>query len=251
EIQLRGNELSVPPVGTFNARIAVGDRKGPELARVQIASIRHPDQGIVAFTAQALVDAELLAQAAQEAGLGDDPRLRFAELEEIATVQRSSELERAVPRAEVEADVASLRAWYDAHTDEFTVPEQRSAEGVMFKRWADAEAALASLQRGDATLDSLGEVVHTQPQTRDDREFPGFHPVLFADDLDDGALLPVPVIVGQTLLVARVTHVTPQHTKSFDDPAVREAVVEAVRAPRLARARAARLAELAAQFPER
>ena len=61
EIQLRGNELSVPPVGTFNARIAVGDRKGPELARVQIASIRHPDQGIVAFTAQALVDAELLA----------------------------------------------------------------------------------------------------------------------------------------------------------------------------------------------
>jgi hypothetical protein len=63
EIQLHGSsELSVPPVGNFNARIAVGNREGPELARVQIGSIRHPDQGVVAFTAQAIVDAELLAE---------------------------------------------------------------------------------------------------------------------------------------------------------------------------------------------
>jgi hypothetical protein len=61
EIQLHGEaELSLPPVGNFNARIAIGDRAGPELARIQIASIRYPDQGIVAFTAQAIVDAELL-----------------------------------------------------------------------------------------------------------------------------------------------------------------------------------------------
>ena len=61
EIQLHGGtELSLPPVGNFNARIAIGDREGPEFARIQIASIRHPDQGVVAFTAQAIVDAELL-----------------------------------------------------------------------------------------------------------------------------------------------------------------------------------------------
>jgi hypothetical protein len=61
EIQLGGSsELSIPAVGSFGARIAVGDREGPELARIQIGSIRHPDQGVVAFTAQAIVDAELL-----------------------------------------------------------------------------------------------------------------------------------------------------------------------------------------------
>ena len=61
EIQLRGTgELSLPPVGSFGARIAVDDRDGPELARVQVASIRHPEHGIVAFTVQAIVDAELL-----------------------------------------------------------------------------------------------------------------------------------------------------------------------------------------------
>ncbi len=61
EIQLGpGSELSVPAVGNFGARIAVGDRDGPELARIQIGSIRHPAEGVVAFTAQAVVDAELL-----------------------------------------------------------------------------------------------------------------------------------------------------------------------------------------------
>ena len=61
EIQLHAaTELSLPPVGNFNAGIAVGDREGPELARVQIASIRHPEEGVVAFTAQAIVEAGLL-----------------------------------------------------------------------------------------------------------------------------------------------------------------------------------------------
>jgi hypothetical protein len=61
EVQLRGDqEISLPPIGRFDARIALGDRDGPELARIQIGSIRHPGHGVVAFTAQAIVDAELL-----------------------------------------------------------------------------------------------------------------------------------------------------------------------------------------------
>jgi hypothetical protein len=198
----------------------------------------------------ALVDAELMAQAAQDAGLADDPRVRFAELEEIAAVERSSQLERLVPRAEVEADTAALRAHYDAHIGEFTVPEQRSAEGVTFKTWPEAESALARVSTGKATLESLGEIVRTQPQARDDREFAGFHPVLFAADLAEGELLPVPVVIGQRLLVARLRTIQPAHPRSFDDPAVQEALVEAVRAPRVERARTARLAELAREFPE-
>jgi hypothetical protein len=199
---------------------------------------------------QALVDAEIMAQAAIDAGLGDDPRVRFAELEEIAAVQRSSELERLVPHADVQADTAALRAHYEAHIADFTVPEHRSVEGVTFKTWSEAEAALARVQSGEASLESLGTLVRTQPQVRNDRDFPGFHPVLFADDLDDGDLLPVPVVIGERLLVARLQPIAPAHAKPFDDPAVQEALVEAVRAPRVERARAARLAELAELHPE-
>ena len=61
QIQLSGSgEVSLPPAGNFAARIAIGERDGPELARVQVATIRHPEQGVVAFTAQAIVDAALL-----------------------------------------------------------------------------------------------------------------------------------------------------------------------------------------------
>lgn len=199
---------------------------------------------------QALVDAELMAQAARAAGYGDDPRVRFAELEEIAAVRRSSELERLVPRATVQADTAALRAHYDAHPDDFVEPERRTAEGITFKTWPEAEAALAKVQRGEASLESLGDVVRTQLALRDDHEFPGFHPVLFAADLKIGDMLPVPVVIGPRLFVARVREIVPAHPKPFDDPAVQEALVEAVRAPRLDAARAARLAELAVQYPD-
>jgi hypothetical protein len=199
---------------------------------------------------EALVDAELMAQAARDAGFADDPRVRFAELEEIAAVRRSSELERLVPRAEIQADTAALRAHYDAHPEDFVEPERRTAEGVTFKTWPEAEAALAEVQGGEATLESLGDVVRTQLALRDDHEFPGFHPVLFAADLEVGDMLPVPVVIGPRLFVARVREIVPAHARPFDDPAVQEALVEAVRAPRLAEARAARLAQLAAQYPD-
>jgi hypothetical protein len=239
------------------ALAVVGDRtfRPEDLAAVQAqlgayAQLRfRGDEGKHALLL-ALVDAELMAQAAGDAGLADDPRVRFAELEEIAAVQRSTELERLVPRADVEAEVAALRAYYDAHASEFMIAEQRSAEGVTFATWPEAEGALRSVASGTVELEALGELVHTQLQTRDDGEFPGFHPVLFADDLATGELLPVPVVVGRRLFVARVRAIEPAHPRSFDDPAVREALVEAVRAPRVAEARAARLAELAARHPE-
>jgi predicted transcriptional regulator len=242
------------PEGT---QAIVGDRTfGPQdIAAVQAqlgayAQLRfRADEGKHALL-MALVDAELMAQAAIDAGLADDPRVRFAELEEIAAVERSSQLERLVPRAEVEADTAALRAHYDAHAAAFMVPEHRSAEGVTFDTWIGAESALAKVQRGESTLESLGEIVHTQPQARDDDEFQGFHPVLFAADLDEGELLPVPVVIGPRLLVARVRAVQPAHLQPFEDPAVQEALVEAVRAPRVEAARRARLDELAGEFPE-
>lgn len=198
----------------------------------------------------ALVDAEVLAQEAIRQGLGEDPRVEYALLEEVAGVYLSAELERRVPYAEVAADSAALRAWLDAHPDAFVEPEQRSAEGVVFERWIDAERAMAALDLGAVQLDELGELLKTPLQARDDHEFPGFHVVLFDPALRVGDRLPQPVTLGERLFVGRVHEVVPARRGDLDDPAVRERVVQAVREPRLAAARAALLEELAARFPE-
>lgn len=224
---------------------------GPEdLADVQAqlgayAQLRFGGEGRGALL-QALVDAEVLAQEAAAQGLADDPRVAYAWVEELAAVHESAEMERRVPRATIAADRVRLRAWYDAHLDAFVVPERRSAQGVLLRDWAAAEAALATVRAGPVELASLGDVVTTPLQARDDAEFPGFHPVLFDDALAVDDVLPQPVVVGERLLVGRVASIEPSAPAPFDDAAVQERLVEAVRAPLVAAARTAWLAELGA-----
>lgn len=199
---------------------------------------------------EALVVAELLAQEAVEEGLGDDPRVRFAVLEEIATLHLNAELERRVPREEVASDVEALREYYDTHPEAFTIPERRSATGVVFEKLPEAREALEKLEHGLVELADLGDIVSTPLQERDDAEYPGFHRVLFESSVGAGELLTEPVVVGEGVLVGRVAAVEPAHLESLDDPAVQERLVQAVRAPRLEAARRALLQDLRARHPE-
>lgn len=200
---------------------------------------------------ESLVAAELMAQQAVEEGLGDDPRVELALLEEEAALYLAAELERRVPRAAVAAEVEALRAWYEGHPDRFWTEEQRNLEGVALPSYAEAEAALERLRQGEATLAELGAPVATPLQPRDDQEYPGFHAVLFESGLEPGDWLSAPVVVGRTLLVGRIQQIVPAQRRPFEDPAVQEQLVQAVRAPRLARARAQLRAELAERFGER
>jgi hypothetical protein len=59
------------------------------------------------------------------------------------------------------------------------------------------------------------------------------------------------VPIGERLLVGKVLAVEPAATPPLDDPATRERVVEAVRAPLLEAAEAELQRELATRFPER
>ena len=199
---------------------------------------------------EALVAAELMAQEAVEEGLGDDPRVEWALLEEEAALYLASELERRVPREAVAADQAALRAWYDGHPAALWTEEQRNMEGVMLSDYASAEAALERLRRGEATLGELGEQVATPLQPRDDVEHPGFHPILFDEELGPGDWLSAPVVVAKTLLVGRVQQVIPATRRPFEDPEVQEQLVAAVRAPMLEAATRELLAELAERYPE-
>jgi hypothetical protein len=200
---------------------------------------------------EALVDAELLAQEAIEHGLGDDPRVRWAVLEEIATVYESAELERRVPLESVAADADALRAWYEDHRDAFTLPEQRSLEGVVFQSFAEAEAALAELREGRAELAEKGEIFGTKLRARDDDEYPALDPFLFDPAIGEGEFLRHPVFIGESIMVGRVQLVRPETTPPLSDSDVRARVVQAVRAERIAAAREQLRAELRERWPER
>ncbi len=225
---------------------------GPEdVAGVQAqlgayAQLRFGGEGAAALLL-ALVDAEVLAQEALAQGLGDDPRIWYAVLEELAALHLAAELERRVPRAEVAADRAALQAAYDADPRAFAVPERRAAAGVVFGHWRAAEDALAAVQAGTVALESFGPLVTTPLQPRDDHEFPGFHPALFDPGLAVGDLLPRPVVLGERLLVGRLEQLEPASREAFEDPAVQEQLVERVRAPRLEAATRALLEPLLAR----
>lgn len=200
---------------------------------------------------ESLIVTELLAQEAAQGGLQNDPRVEHAVLEEIATVYLSSELERAVPYASVAGDEAALRAYYDAHPEEFTKPERRSMRGVRFPTMAAAEEALERLRRGEVTLEGLGPQIGTPVQARNDAEFPMFHPFLFAEGLGKRDWLPHPVILAQTIVAGQVLEVKPATLEPFDSPKVQERLVRAVRQPKLDAARKALLARLREQHPDR
>jgi len=181
---------------------------------------------------EALIATELMALEAEDRGGAKDPRVAFALEEEIATVYLTTLLERAVPRETVASDTEALRAYYASHPESFMEPETRSAQGVVFKKFAEAEQGLAALRGGTSTLEEFGDVVATPMQARDDEEFPAFHPILFADDVAEGDFLPHPVFVGESLLVGRVQKIAPAQLRPFEDPAVQEQLVEAVIEPR-------------------
>lgn len=197
---------------------------------------------------QALIDAEALAQAAKGAGLGDDPRVKWAIVEEMAGLALAAEIERRVPEDEIAGDRQRLRAYYDAHLDAFMQDERRSFEGVAFPDLDAAEAAHAAVVAGERTLESYGEVLSTPAKARDDERFPGAHPIVFARAAKEGELLGAPLVLARDVMVARLVEIEAATPKSFDDPSVQSAIVEAIRAPLVAEAKAAYLAELRARY---
>lgn len=203
---------------------------------------------------RALIDAviaeALLVQEARDEGLAADPRVRFAVLEELAELQRAAMLERRLPRAEVAADTAALRARYEAERDQFTTPERRRFRAVRFDTWEAADAALARLIAGEVELAELGEVGETIPMKRDDREYPAFHALLFDPSLAVGDHLAHPVLSGAYVLVGEVSAIEPAGWLAFDDPEVQEQLVERERAARLPPIEAELIAELAQMHPE-
>ncbi|MEE9386087.1 MAG: peptidylprolyl isomerase [Nannocystaceae bacterium] len=194
----------------------------------------------------AVIHAELLRQRAVASGLDGDRRVRWALVEELASLHRLAELEHREPFSDAAGDEAAISSYYEAHRQTFLEPQRRGVHGVLLGHAGEAEAALASLRSGAAELSDFGTPVTIRPTPRDDAEFPAFHRVLFGASLRDGDWLPQPVLVRRKLLVGRLEGVVEPKLRSLNDPAVRDEVIRRIRAPRLARAEAALLREMRA-----
>lgn len=199
----------------------------------------------------ALVSQELLVQAAQAAGLARDPRVEWAVIEELATLQRAAMLERRLPQAELAGDREALRARY-ARPEvraQFLEPERRRMRVVRVETFDAGERALAQLAAGELTLEELGQVVRTPLMRRDDHEYPAFHQLVFDPALGVGDLVPRPVLSAQLVLIGEIDEIEPARVLPFEDPQVQEQLIAAERADRLAPVEAALLAELRDRFP--
>lgn len=196
----------------------------------------------------AIISEELLVQEAREAGLGNDPRVEWAVLEELAELQRAAMLERRLPRAEIASDTQVLRARYERERARFTTPERRRMRVIRVQTWEEGERALARLGVGELRLEELGGVVRTPLMKRNDQEFPAYHSALFDPHLGVGDLVPSPVLSGQVVLIGEVDEIEPERVRAFEDPEVQEQLVTAERQERLVAIEAELQAELAERF---
>ncbi|KIG12141.1 hypothetical protein DB30_01875 [Enhygromyxa salina] len=239
-------EGAVARVGEVVIETAQVEASQAQLDAFGQARFRGPD-GQRALI-DAIINEELLVQEARDAGLGADPRVEWAVLEELAELQRAAMLERRLPRAEVAADTAALRARYERERERFATPERRSMRVVRVQTWEQGERELARLGAGEVRLDEIGGVVQTPLMKRDDDEFPAYHRVLFDAGLGVGDLVPSPVLSGQVVLIGEVDEIVPAGTLAFEDPEVQEQLVTAEREARLVAIEAELHAELAQRF---
>lgn len=208
---------------------------------------------------EALIQQELLVQEARDAGLEDDGRVEWAVLEELAELQLAAMLERRLPRSEVAADQQALRTRYERERQRFVEPERRRMRAVRVESYDEGERALARMQSGMLTLDAYAleqgsDIGRTPSMKRDDQEFPAYHRYLFDPSLEAGALVPVPVLSGQLVLIGEVDEISPAQQLPFEHPRVQEQLVTAEREARLQPDQPIMMAleaELAARFAER
>jgi hypothetical protein len=200
----------------------VADAKGQLDAHGQ-ARFRGPagDRALL----DALVVEELLVQEATRQGLEGDPRVDFAVREEMAELHVRAELERRLPRAEVENDDAALSRYVAEHDDAFRIPERRTLRAVEFSDFAAAEAALARLLAGEAKLEDLGPVLESLPRSRNDAEHPAFDRHLFDPALSAGDIIPEVLLTDRRLMVGVVGKIEPSRLPDLEDPIVRERAV--------------------------
>ncbi|HEX5099632.1 MAG TPA: peptidyl-prolyl cis-trans isomerase, partial [Polyangiaceae bacterium] len=124
-----------------------------------------------------MVDVELMAQEARRRGL-DKSEETQERVRQILRDQLLDELKKGGPAA-ADLSEADLRAYYDAHKDDFAEPERRRVAGIALDTKAQAATVLAKALKADAS--AWGQLVEQYSSTRGPR--PSAAPNELAGDL--------------------------------------------------------------------
>jgi len=99
---------------------------------------------------KAEIDTRLLARKAREAGMDQDP----VYLQRVGEYQKTRliNLHRAALARQFEPDEQALRAYFEAHKAEITIPEARKVQMVVVKTEQEAREIKAKIESGDITM---------------------------------------------------------------------------------------------------
>ena len=124
-----------------------------------------------------MIEVELLSQEAKRRGLDKSPEAQ-ERLRQILRDQMLEDLRKGAPAPNDVTD-PELKAYYDAHRDEFAEPERRRVAGIVLESQSLAKPVLA--QAKNATPQQWGELVEKRSTQRGVRSMPA--PTELAGDL--------------------------------------------------------------------
>lgn len=162
-----GSDAGPPPAGLSPEQAArvvakVGDRTitlgdyATTLERMdQFDRLRYQTKEARRELLKEMVDVELLAQEARKRKLDEQPATQAA-VRQILGEALLSDVRSSLP-APAELTAEEVRAYYDAHRDDFREPERRRVSAIVVKDAKDAKDALETLRKDrkdDGTIDA-------------------------------------------------------------------------------------------------
>ncbi|MEZ4335776.1 MAG: peptidyl-prolyl cis-trans isomerase [Sandaracinaceae bacterium] len=146
-------------------RITVGDVEDAINEQSPFVRVRYRDPQALREFVDGMVRFELLARAAERAGLDDDPEVVHATKQNaVQQLIRRDFDERITVDAIPQADV---QAYYDAHPEEFNSPELRRAAHIRVATREEAERLMAEARAADTrAFRELARERSTDPETR-------------------------------------------------------------------------------------
>lgn len=174
-----------------------------------------------------LINLELLATKARDAGFLDDPRVDWSVVDAQAQTQARAIKERRVPRASLSQNRAGLSAFIQENPAALGRGEERRAWVALAEDWRAARILWTELSSGARQPKDVPGAQLTAWMKRDDKRFPVFHRLLFDAALAPGEWLAGPVPLQDKVAVVRLEGRRWTPAPSLEDPAGRAKVVDA------------------------
>lgn len=185
-----------------------------------------------------MIDLELLAAEAQKRGLDQDPQVKQAIRQGLRDALLA-DARKTLPGPN-EIPLQDVRAYFDAHKDEYKEPERRRVSAIVLKDPKEAEKILPDAKKATAMewgklvqkyadppvkpgptqpLESLGDLGIVGPMDDPKGDSPKVpnevRAAIYTAPPDIGAVVDKPITVGDRTYIAKIAGRTPPHERTF------------------------------------